>query len=259
MPGLKIGHVREVEAGQARIEQLRKYYAEQARWTRQTRSYLYRRVNLFRAERVLEVGCGTGEITAELVERTRASVTAVDLDRRAVDVTSERCPGVQVLPGDGRRLDFPDDCFDVALCHFTLMWCNDPSAVIAEMARVVKSSGYVLAMAEPDYGGLIEYPDSTGRGLLIEEGLRKQGADPRMGRKLRSLFADALPRCEMGLASSPWGADELEAAFDAHLWLIRDTVGNEERERIQAAHESATWKEDMMFFLPVFWACGSKK
>ncbi|MFN2218767.1 MAG: class I SAM-dependent methyltransferase, partial [Anaerolineae bacterium] len=55
-------------------------FARQAGWTRGTRTVLYRRANLLRAERVLDVGSGTGVLTEELVERTRGQVVGVDLD-----------------------------------------------------------------------------------------------------------------------------------------------------------------------------------
>ena len=55
-------------------------FVRQAQWTQPTRDHLYRRAQLGQAERVLDVGCGTGAITAELARRTRGQVIGVDID-----------------------------------------------------------------------------------------------------------------------------------------------------------------------------------
>ena len=240
------------------IGQLKDYYRAQARWTRAARNYLYRRTNLLRAENILEVGCGTGEITGELIERTRARITAVDIDGEAVDCTRARCPEARVIHSDAGELDLPDASFDAAVCHFTLMWCADPASVVARMARLVKDKGFVVALSEPDYGGLVEYPESIACGPLIAGGLRGRGADPLAGRKVRGFFRDALLETEVGLASAVWGAGALRSNLEAHYRLIRDRAGESELERIRAAHGEALERDVVVFFLPVFWACGQK-
>ena len=55
-------------------------FQRQAQWTQATRNQLYRRANLLRAERTLDVGCGTGVLTEELARRTRGEVTGLDID-----------------------------------------------------------------------------------------------------------------------------------------------------------------------------------
>jgi SAM-dependent methyltransferase len=220
--------------------QLSEYYSAQAGWTGATRNYLYRRVQLLRARKILEVGCGTGEITSELLRRTKAEITAVDIDEEALKWTRERCPRAQLICADAASLDLPDESFDAALCHFTLMWCTDPAAVVAEMARV-------------------EYPESVVCGPLIAQGLRRRGADPHVGRKVRGFFRDASLETDVGLASAVWGAGALKASIEAHYYLIRDVVGEEDLRRIQVAHGEALERDVVVFFLPVLWACGVKK
>ncbi|MGD8905071.1 MAG: class I SAM-dependent methyltransferase, partial [Anaerolineae bacterium] len=75
-------------------------FARQAGWTRGTRAHLYRRANLLRAERVLDVGSGTGVVTEELAERTQAQVIGVDLDPGMVDFSLKRRGKAEYRVGD---------------------------------------------------------------------------------------------------------------------------------------------------------------
>ena len=59
-------------------------FSRQAAWTRATRTHLYRRANLLRAERVLDVGSGTGVVNEELAARTKGQVVGIDLDKQMV-------------------------------------------------------------------------------------------------------------------------------------------------------------------------------
>ncbi len=250
-----------MNTGQAskHLEELEAYYAAQARWTKAARSYLYRRAGVTRARRILEVGCGTGEITSELARRAKASITAVDIDGAMAQYTRERVLSADVIAADAASLDFPDGSFDVAVCHFTLMWCSEPAAVLVEMARVVRKSGCVIALSEPDYGGALEYPDSMGYLRLVAEGLRRRGADPEIGRKLYNIFSQASLETETGLASTVWTGESSKADFEACRWLVRDVVDEEEFIRIRNAHCDALPVEGCICFLPVFWAFGLKK
>jgi SAM-dependent methyltransferase len=245
-----------VPVHQTDIEELRAYYEAQAEWTAGTRSYLYRRTNILKAREILEVGCGTGEITAELLRRTSVQITAVDVSEEAVAFTRRRCPDARVVRADAAQLDFDDGTFDAAVCHFTLMWCAEPQRVVAEMARVVRRSGCVLAMAEPDYGGIVEYPDSINCGRMIAEGLHREGADPLTGRKIPGMFRAAGLETEVGLASAVWDATALKGSLRAHRWLVKNAVSEDEFTRVQYAQDEALKRNEVVFFLPVFWACG---
>ena len=95
-------------------------------------------------ERVLDVGCGTGNAAALAVERG-ASVTAVEPAERLRAVARQRLPGVEVLEGDAERL--PDGPYDVVLSVFAVIFAPDPRAALAEMTRVLAPDGRIVLTA----------------------------------------------------------------------------------------------------------------
>ena len=125
-------------------------YLQQAAWTRDLRAYLFEQAGLVNARRVLEVGCGTGAILREL---SAHSLHGLDLESASLAECKIHAPAVSLTRGDGFSLPYADKSFDIAYCHFLLLWVNDPLQVVREMARV---SDVVLALAEPDYSQRVD-------------------------------------------------------------------------------------------------------
>jgi SAM-dependent methyltransferase len=121
-------------------------------------------------DRVLDVGAGTGELTAVLREETPGEVVALDADRRLLAETD----GQRVL-GDATRLPFPDNTFDVVVCQALLVNLPDPVAAVTEFARV--SRGRVAAI-EPDNGD-----------VTIESTVE---AEPGLARRARTHYLDGV-------------------------------------------------------------------
>ena len=106
-----------------------------------------------RGQRVLDVGCGPGALTTELVGRVGpAAVTAVDPSEPFVEAARERHPGVTVERASAEQLPFPDDAFDAALAQLVVHFMADPVAGLREMARVTRAGGVVAACVW-DHGG----------------------------------------------------------------------------------------------------------
>lgn len=106
-----------------------------------------------RGQRVLDVGCGPGALTAELVTRVGpALVAAVDPSEPFVAAARTRNPGVDVLQAHAERLPFPDGTFDAALAQLVVHFMSDPVAGLAEMGRVTRQDGVVAACVW-DHGG----------------------------------------------------------------------------------------------------------
>jgi SAM-dependent methyltransferase len=97
-------------------------------------------------QRVLDVGCGPGALTAELVGRVGpAAVSAVDPAEQFVAAARERHSDVSVEQASAEHLPFPDDTFDAALAQLVVHFMSDPAAGVAEMRRVTRADGVVAA------------------------------------------------------------------------------------------------------------------
>ena len=104
-------------------------------------------------QRVLDVGCGPGALTAELVARVgAAAVSAVDPSESFVRAARARNPGVDVQQASAERLPFPDGTFDAAIAQLVVHFMSDPVAGLAEMARTSQRGGIVAACVW-DHGG----------------------------------------------------------------------------------------------------------
>src|SRR5918996_1787013 len=97
-------------------------------------------------QRALDVGCGPGALTAELVSRLGpAAVSAVDPSEPFVAAARERHPGVTVRRAAAEQLPFEDQAFDAALAQLVVHFMADPVAGLREMARVTRAHGVVAA------------------------------------------------------------------------------------------------------------------
>ena len=105
-------------------------------------------------QRALDVGCGPGALTAELVERLGAGgVVAADPSEPFVDAARQRHPGVEVALAAAEDLPFADAAFDVALAQLVVHFMSDPVAGLAEMRRVTRDGGIVAACVWDHAGG----------------------------------------------------------------------------------------------------------
>lgn len=111
--------------------------------------------------RVLEVGCGWGELAEWLAKETGAEVVAVDLSERMVSLARER--GVDARLGDVQELEFADGEFDCAVAAWMLYHVPDLDGAIAELARVLRPGGRLVAVTNSRFH-LIELRELVGSG-----------------------------------------------------------------------------------------------
>jgi SAM-dependent methyltransferase len=105
-------------------------------------------------QRVLDVGCGPGALTAVLAERLGAgAVTAVDPSEEFVAAARERHPAVTIERAAAERLPFADREFDAALAELVVHFMSDPVVGLREMARVARGGGVVAACVWDHAGG----------------------------------------------------------------------------------------------------------
>jgi SAM-dependent methyltransferase len=96
--------------------------------------------------RVLEVGCGPGALTSELVARVGAgNVTAADPSEAFLAALRERLPEVEVVQASGADMPFEDGSFDMSLAQLVIHVMDEPVAGLREMARVTREGGVVAA------------------------------------------------------------------------------------------------------------------
>lgn len=91
-------------------------------------------------QRVVDVGAGTGKLTAGLVAAGREVVAAVDPDAAMLAALEREVPGVPVLVGTAESVPLPDASVDAAVLGQAWHWV-DPDAASAELGRVVRPGG----------------------------------------------------------------------------------------------------------------------
>jgi SAM-dependent methyltransferase len=96
--------------------------------------------------RALDVGCGPGGLTRELVARTgAANVAAIDPAAQFVAACRDRNPGADVREGGAEELPWATGEFDAALSSLVIAFMRDPDQGVGEMARVTRPGGTVAA------------------------------------------------------------------------------------------------------------------
>ncbi len=112
-------------------------------------------------DRALDFGCGTGEMTARLVERRKAGrVVGVDIAPGMVGRARRRAASgkydgrVALALADGERLPFPDGQFELVVSAFVMRNVGDRAAAYREILRVLKPGGMLvqLELGTPEPG-----------------------------------------------------------------------------------------------------------
>lgn len=240
-------------------------FSQQAGWTKDLRNYLLGRANLSDRSKILDVGCGTGAINKEL-DAVNIIQFGLDINLDHLKYAAKVTNKTHLSQGDAHLLPFDAGTFDLVFCHFLLLWVQSPQEVLGEMARVTKSGGKVIAFAEPDYGGRIDYPEKL---AIIGEwqirSLRHQGANPLMGRQLSGLFNRiGLEGVETGVMGGQWsglpdwdsiGAEwqVIESDLSIRSILYSATALLELKQLEREAYEN----KERLLFVPTFYAFGT--
>lgn len=241
-------------------------YLQQASWTQNLRAYLFSKAGMQKAATILDVGCGTGVLEHELLSYTLSRTYAVDIDYPRLSYARQYAPQSIYSLSDARALPYADTSFDITFCHFLLLWVSESLRALQEMVRVTHPAGYVIALAEPDYGGRIDFPPELTRiGAWQTESLKEQGANPYLGRELRSIFYNAgLVEVEVGVMGGVWGAESSDQ--DALLeWDVihSDLQLNDEflrqANKLEAIDQASRNTGQRLLFVPTFYAIGMVK
>lgn len=237
-------------------------YRQQAGWTQALREHLYQQIGLTAGQRVLEVGCGTGAITSHLGRFSPVRAFGLDHNAGFLSLAREEQPGVGFVCADALHIPHPNAAFYVTLSHLFLLWMAEPQRALAEMRRVTRPGGWVLALAEPDYGGRIDYPPRLAElGRLQAAALRRQGADPIRGRELAHLFIEAgFIQVEAGLLGGRFAVAQSLQGFEQEWQVIQADLEGQvsltDLEELRRLDEAARRKGERILFVPTFYAIG---
>jgi SAM-dependent methyltransferase len=224
---------------------------------------LIRRYELPPHALVLDVGCGTGEITGRVAELyPDAHAIGIDLLAAHLAWARERWSAlgdrVEFRQGDAYQLEIEDGAADLVLCRHLLQAIPEPAAVLAELVRVTRPGGTVHVLAE-DYAMMHFHPTSLDTDDFWRRGpitfAERTGSDLRSGRKIftelrrlgleevrvdfvvvdtvrvpREVFADIWVAWRDGYADtigthSDLTPEEARAGFETMIACIRDPDG----------------------------------
>jgi SAM-dependent methyltransferase len=105
---------------------------------------LWRTIEAWQPQRVLEVGGGQGELAERMQRELGAEVSFVDFSPRMVDLARAR--GIDAQEGDVQQLPFADGAFDTVVAAWMLYHVPDLAAGLGEIARVLTKGGALIAV-----------------------------------------------------------------------------------------------------------------
>jgi len=237
-------------------------FIQQAHWTKDLRNYLFEQIKIKDAHKILETGCGTGVITGDLHQATNANTFGLDLQFQRLELARQFDPPTQFTGGNVLALPYKSAVFDTVICHYFFLWQKDAWLGLDEMRRVTRPGGVIAALAEPDYGGRIDYPGSLAElGHLQEVSLHKQGADTHAGRKLASLFVGAgLKNVQTGVLGGHWGGpptpEEWQSEWEMIASDLADLISPEDLAALRSFDAGAWTSGERILFVPTFYAWG---
>jgi ubiquinone/menaquinone biosynthesis C-methylase UbiE len=240
-------------------------------WRTAENSSAYLLHELRPGQRLLDVGCGPGTITADLALLV-APGEVIGLDA-APDVVAQAAAHGRELDlanlhfevGDLFALGYPDASFDVVHLHQVLQHLGDPVAALVELRRVLSPEG-VLAARDSDYGAFTWAPADPMLDRWLElyfAVTSRNGHDARIGPRLLGLaheagFADVTATSSTWTYADPetriwWGAlwaDRVRYSRFATQAIEYSMSDADELEAIAAAFTRWAASDDAIFVIP---------
>ncbi len=178
---------------------------------------------------LLDVGCGPGNITADLADRLgTGAVVGVDLSEEVIELAKGQYqnaghPNLAFEVANVYELDFSEGRFDVVYAHQVLQHLSQPVEALREMRRVLAPGG-TLAVRDADYGTFVWSPDDPllDRWLVLYHDItRRNRAEANAGRYLKA-WVTAAGFEDLVVSSSTWLFDGTEErAWWGGLWADR--------------------------------------
>ena len=235
------------------------FYKNQLKWTKSTRKYIYRKINLLESKIILEVGSGTGALLEELVDITDG-INVIGLDINIIALEYCRTNNHhRVIHGDGNFLPFQDNNIDIVICNYLLLWLNNPVQVLKEFSRITKPGGWVVCLAEPDYKGRQDQPYGDIWKKLYYSSLSAPGPD--VGRKLKQIFSKANLEAEIGLQSIPQVSNAAKEMYEDEIRSLERFIPTDSYDLLKKIKKliAKTNISEMKLFMPVYYAFAKKR
>jgi arsenite methyltransferase len=148
-------------------------------------------------ERVLDIGCGPGFLTAEMAEEVGSGgrVDGVDPSESMLAVARRRetAPGaapISLHAGDALTLPFEDGTFDAAVSTQVLEYVDDVPAALAEAFRVLRPGGRLVVL-DTDWDSVVWHSGDDDRMRRVLDAWNEHLADPYLPRRLPRLLRAA--------------------------------------------------------------------
>jgi SAM-dependent methyltransferase len=220
-----------------------------------------------RGSRVLDVGCGPGFASEDLLRRVGSDGEVVALDEAPrwiahldARVAAGELPGLSTRCASLDEAELEDGTFDVVFARWLLAFLPDPGAMVARLARLLAPGG-VLAVMDYNHEGISIFPPSRGFDAAVravrELYASRGGSAWVMGEINRHLRAAGLeprvlrPYVQIGGPDSPafrW----VDAFFPDHVQGLVDAgvMQPAERDLFRDEWEQRKNDPDMLFFSP---------
>lgn len=228
-------------------------FSEQLKWTYEFRSHIYKIISLETKTNLLEIGCGTGALLKEIGKEFNLNLYGIDIDERRLKIAKDNLNQENIKAKlqymDILNNNFEDERFEVIITHYLFLWIKDLEKCFNEIHRILKKEGILLILAEPDYGGVIESPETGLKDALISN-LKDNGADPEVGRKMNQCFSQKFEIVERYCISVPWISSKNKDNLLKELKFFEKILTNH---NFKNKKMNVAIKNDKYFlFIPIF-------
>jgi SAM-dependent methyltransferase len=197
-------------------------------------------LDLDRARRALDVGCGLGGDTAAMRARMPpgGQVVGVDASRTMIAMARQRArdadPYLSFAVGDGRALPFPEATFDACRAESVLQHVVEPQQAVCEMARVTRPGGRV-AVFEFDLGlTVLDHPDWRLTERILD-GVAEGALNGWLGRQVPRFFRTA------GLGHVQISARTIFSDYGFFRFVMRGPLARLVTDGVISGREAAGW------------------